>query len=295
MSANPTISMSSIISDYIGTSDMRPLLVLLLVTLSGCTQLIFQPLKPHLNDPEALGIETESHYFTTPDGLRLHGWLLPASTDKVVGNILFLHGNAENISTHIGSVWWLPKHGFNVFIFDYRGYGYSQGEPSLDGLITDFDTALKHYLNIEGVKEKGLVIFGQSLGSAITISALARMPEREAVRGIVIEGGMTSFRDLSRELLASSWLTWPLQWPLGLTIDDRYRPVDDIKKLEGEQLLIIHSRSDEVIPFHHGQELFEAARDPKTFWPVERARHIASFLDEKNQLRLVDWLKARFP
>ncbi len=286
--------MSSISSGYIGISKMRLSLAFLVITLTGCTQLIFQPHKPHLNDPAKLGIQVESHYFTTADGLRLHGWLLPAVGDEVKGNILFLHGNAENISTHIGSVWWLPQHGFNVFIFDYRGYGHSEGEPSLDGLITDFNAALKTFIGFEGIREKGVVVFGQSLGAAVTISALTRMPEREMIRGVVIEGSPTSFRDLARELLAKSWLTWPLQWPLALTIDDRYRPVDEIGKLEGKPLLIIHSRSDEVIPFHHGEQLFAAAREPKTFWPIAQVRHIASFVDEQNQLRLIDWLNALY-
>ncbi len=274
---------------------MRGLLLLTLLALSGCTQLIFQPHKAHLLDPAKLGVEVESHYFTTADGVQLHGWLLPAKGEKVAGNVLFLHGNAENISTHIGSVWWLPKYGFNVFIFDYRGYGLSQGEPSLDGLMLDFHAALDTFRAIEGVKEKGMVVFGQSLGAAITISALARTPQREGLRGVVIEGAMTSFRDLSRELLANSWLTWPLQWPLALTIDDRYRPIDDIARLKGLPLLIVHSRSDEVIPFHHGEALFRAAAEPKQFWTVEEARHISAFIDERNQLRLIDWLKHVYP
>jgi fermentation-respiration switch protein FrsA (DUF1100 family) len=274
---------------------MRGLLLLLLLALTGCTQLIFHPYREHLIDPAELGVEVESHYFTTADGLRLHGWLLPAKGEKVAGNILFLHGNAENISTHIGSVWWLPKHGFNVFLFDYRGYGLSQGAPTLDGLMLDFQAALDTFGAIEGVKEQGLVVFGQSLGAAIAISGLARMPQREEIRGLVVEGAMTSFRELGRELLANSWFTWPLQWPLSLAIDDRYRPIDDIAKLKGLPLLIIHSRTDDVIPFHHGEALFKAAAEPKQFWAVQQARHIAAFVDEGNQLRLVDWLNSLEP
>ena len=120
---------------------MRLLLPALLLLISGCTHLIFQPLKPHLIDPAQHGIVAEEHYFTTKDKVRLHGWLLPAQGESR-GTLLFLHGNAENISTHIRSVWWLPKHGYNVFLFDYRGYGRSEGNPTLDGSLLDLRAAM---------------------------------------------------------------------------------------------------------------------------------------------------------
>ncbi len=283
--------MSSISSLCTGTSKMARLLLLLLVAaLSGCSHLIFYPHKQHLLDPAKLGVEYESHTFSTEDGLRLHGWLLPAQTDEVKGNILFAHGNAENISTHIGSVWWMPQHGFNVFLFDYRGYGHSEGEPSLDGVMLDFRAALDTFREMDGVAEQGVFVLGQSLGAAVSISALAAMDDHSGIKGIVIEGGMTSLRKLARELLANSWLTWPLQWPLSLTIDDRYRPVDDIAKLDGTPLLIIHSRSDEVIPYHHGEALYAAAAEPKEFWALDNTRHIAALASEENQQQLVAWL-----
>lgn len=269
-------------------------LSLLLLLLSGCTQLIFQPMRPHRNDPAQLGITVEEHSFTTEDGLRLHGWRLPAQ-GELRGTLLLLHGNAENISTHIGSVWWLPQHGYSVYLFDYRGYGQSEGSPSLDGLMLDLRAAMQWVLGSPEARDKGLVVFGQSLGASIAVSGLARMAQREAIRGVVLEGGMTSFRQVARELLANSWLTWLFQWPLSFTIDDRYRPIDDIAKLEGIPLLLIHSRSDAVIPFHHGEELFAAAREPKAFWPLEQGAHIAAFAEEQNQRRLLEWLGRHFP
>ena len=87
-------------------------------------------------------------------------------------------------------------------------------------------------------------------------------------------------------------VTWLFQWPLALLIDDRYRPIDDIGQLKGLPLLLIHSRSDTIIPFHHGERLHGAAQKPKTFWGVENTRHIATFRNEVNQDRLVKWLES---
>jgi fermentation-respiration switch protein FrsA (DUF1100 family) len=121
---------------------IRRALVAALVSLllAGCTGLIFQPLSQHLLTPDRLGLAYRDIRFTAADGVSLHGWFLPATAPRQ-GSVLFLHGNAQNISTHIASVAWLPGAGFDVFLFDYRGYGRSAGEPSLDGVHLDFSAA----------------------------------------------------------------------------------------------------------------------------------------------------------
>jgi fermentation-respiration switch protein FrsA (DUF1100 family) len=123
-----------------------------------------------------------------------------------------VHGNAQNISTHIGAVAWLPAEGFDVLLFDYRGYGSSEGTPSLGGLQHDFEAALALLLDSPELDAGPVVVFGQSLGAAVAITGLAASPERDRVAGLVIEGGCTSYRDVAREKLAGLWLTWPLQW-----------------------------------------------------------------------------------
>ena len=87
--------------------------------------------------------------------MRLHGWFLPAQIPSR-GTILFLHGNAENVSTHIGSVAWLPAEGFNVFLIDYRGYGLSEGVPTLDGLHRDVEAAIAKVFTLEGSMKSAL-------------------------------------------------------------------------------------------------------------------------------------------
>jgi fermentation-respiration switch protein FrsA (DUF1100 family) len=265
--------------------------IFLLVLLPGCSSLIFQPMAQQVIDPREHGIETRDIDFSAADGTRLHAWFLPAQAEKPKGTILFLHGNAENISTHIGSVYWLPKYGYNVFLFDYRGYGLSEGEPTLEGIQMDFRAALEKVFSMPEVDPGRVAVLGQSMGAVTAITGLADSPYRLRLKALIVEGAMTSYRDVAREKLSGFWLTWPFQWPLSLTISDDYRPIDVITRISPLPLLIIHSRDDEVIPVHHALELYDAAREPKQLWLLDNVRHIAAFAFEKNRERLVQYLE----
>jgi fermentation-respiration switch protein FrsA (DUF1100 family) len=264
-------------------------LALLALGLAGCTGIVFQPMRELVLTPDEIGLAYREVRFTTADGVRLDGWFLPARAPRQ-GSVLFLHGNAENISTHIASVAWLPAAGFDVFLFDYRGYGSSAGEPSLGGLELDFAAALRTLLAMPEAEPERIVVFGQSLGAAVAITGLAESPDKSKVRALVVEGAYTSLRALAREKLAGFWLTWPLQWPLGLTIDDRYRPIDAIGKLAPLPVLIIQGEADQVVPAHHGIALFEAAREPKQLWLLPGTGHIQAFTRPENRRRLSEYL-----
>jgi fermentation-respiration switch protein FrsA (DUF1100 family) len=266
-----------------------PVLGGLALALGGCTGVIFQPMHELVLTPDQIGLDYEEVEFAAADGVRLHGWFLPARAPRR-GSILFLHGNAQNISTHIASVAWLPAKGFDVLLFDYRGYGRSEGSPSLPGLHLDFEAALEALLARPDVEPDRVVVFGQSLGASLAITALAASPRRQQVRALIIEGAFTSYRALAREKLGDFWLTWPLQAPLGLTIDDRYRPIDVIGELARLQLLIVHGEADRVVPPDHATALYEAARPPKTLWLVPGAGHIGAFTTPVNRAELVDYL-----
>jgi uncharacterized protein len=271
-----------------------PVLGGLALALGGCTGVIFQPMHQLVLTPDQIGLEYEEVEFTAADGVRLHGWFLPARGPRR-GSILFLHGNAENISTHLASAAWLPGDGFEVLLFDYRGYGRSDGSPSLPGLHLDFEAALEALLARPKTDPDRVVVFGQSLGGSLAITALAASPRRQQVRALIVEGAFTSYRALAREKLAGFWLTWPLQAPLGLTIDDRYRPIDVIDELAPLPVLIVHGEADRIVPPDHAIALYKAARPPKTLWLVPGAGHIAAFTTATNRAELVDYLSQILP
>lgn len=265
------------------------LLALATVGVGGCTGLFFQPQRDLVRTPTDIGLPFEDVQFVARDGVRLHGWFLPAS-GHAVGTVLFLHGNAENISTHIGSVYWMPARGFNVFLFDYRGYGGSDSVPTLGGVQLDIDAAMHHLLSRQDVDPHRIVLFGQSLGAALACYYAARGPLRRDVRVAVIDSSFTSYRAIAREKLAQLWWTRWLALPAGLLVDDEYSPIDVVADIAPTPVLFVGGGRDEIVPVHHARELFDAARAPKTLWVFDDAGHIQAFREDAARQRLVEFL-----
>lgn len=257
--------------------------------LAGCTGVFFQPMQPWLRTPATVGLDYEDLRLPTADGLTLSAWFLPAR-QPARGTILFLHGNAQNISTHLASVYWLPERGFNVLLLDYRGYGASQGLPSVAGAQQDIDSAMRYLVARRDLAPRRIVVLAQSLGGALGLHYLAHSGYRQHLRGAVIDSAFTGYRDIAGEKLRGSWLTWPLSWPLSLTVSDDYRPLDAVPHVTPIPLLILHGDRDEVIPLHHARQLFEAAREPKNLWIIEGAAHIQALDSPPVRERLVAWL-----
>jgi fermentation-respiration switch protein FrsA (DUF1100 family) len=257
--------------------------------LFGCSGVFFQPYRGHVQTPKQLGLAYEDVYFQAGDGTPLHAWFLPAKS-KALGTILFLHGNAENISTHIMSVRWLPARGFNVFLLDYRGYGSSGGAASLSGVQNDMDAALQTLLAHKDVDPEHVVVFGQSLGGSIAIYNVAHSPYRQHIRALVVESAFASYRQIAREKLADFWLTWPLQWPLSWTVSDAYSPSATVAGISPIPLLIIHGDRDSIVPLHNGQQLYDLAREPKQLWIVPGGGHIQAFQSQTYRDRFVAFL-----
>jgi hypothetical protein len=275
---------------------MRRLLIVvtLALSLAGCSNVFFFPYHAHVQTPEQLGLKYEDVYFNTGDGTRLHGWYLPAP-GRALGTILFLHGNAENVSTHIMSVRWLPERGFNVFLLDYRGYGASAGKPTLAGVQDDVESALKMLIARPGVDAGRIVVFGQSLGGAIAVHRVAHTAYRENIRALVVESAFSGYRRITREKLGDFWLTWPLQYPLSWTVSDKYSPSAAVADISPIPLLVIHGDRDPIVPAHHGQRLFELAREPKQLWIVPDGGHIQAFQRQSYRDRFVAWLTEVLP
>ena len=262
----------------------------MLIGLSGCTTLFFQPQKNHVLSPERFELEYEDVNFKSADGVMLHGWFLPAQ-GKAKGTVLFLHGNAENISTHILSVYWLPGRGYNVFMFDYRGYGRSQGQADVAGALADTEAALRTLTERPDIDPDRIVVLGQSLGGALAISAVAQSQLRNHTKAVIADSAFSSYNTITREKMAGFWLTWPLQWLPWLTIDDTFSPVNAIAKISPIPLLIIHSEQDRIIPVHHANHLFNAAQDPKELWISSPGGHIETLTYERNRVKLLQYLE----
>lgn len=214
------------------------------------SRFIFFPDRTVFATPEQIGLAYRSVTFLATDHVKLNGWLIPA--DNAHGIILFCHGNGGSISNLLETVAIFHKLGFSCFVFDYRGYGQSEGTPSEAGTYLDGQAAWDYLVNIEHIAPSDIIVFGRSLGASIA----ARLSSRYTPRASVLESGFTSIKDMAEAI-------YPF-FPTSLICRFQYNTQSDVKKITCP-LLIIHSDEDDVVPFSHGCSLFASARDPKTF------------------------------
>lgn len=264
-------------------------LVILLFFGTGCQGLFFYPQKELLLSPDALGVSFETKEIQTSDGEKLFAWVLqPAISPK--GTIAFFHGNAENISTHIGSVYWLPKYGFRILIVDYRGYGRSSGTPSIAGLIEDVQSSLSYVLDRNS--EYGEVcVFSQSLGASIAVTAVAQFDRRSQVRAMVIDSAFSDYQKIVQDKLSAIWLTWPFQKPLSLMFSNEFSPLKHVSQLKGMPLLFAHGERDQIVLPYHTRRLYEASEEPKDAVFLKDAHHTQVFRTEEMQKKLVSFFE----
>lgn len=243
-------------------SPVKACLLLVLLGLQSCTSMLFYPMPEYVRTPDSLGIAYDNMDFNSTDGTHLHGWWLHAR-GKGKGTILFLHGNAQNISTHIGHVYWLVDYGYDVAMIDYRGYGQSGGKVDLAGSIQDIRAAVRYVSDHLRIPDHGLVVMGQSLGASMSVAALAEPDVRRKIRALVVVGGFSDYRRITQHVLSTFWLTWPLQWPLSFTVNNQYSPEDYIGRIAPVPVLIMQGMKDDVIPIANADRLYQAAKQPR--------------------------------
>lgn len=207
--------------------------------------------------PTDIGLEFTSLKLATADGETLHGWVVPAKTQqKERGLVIFFHGNAGNISHRLDYPRMFHDLGLTTLMFDYRGYGLSSGTPSEDGTYADARTAWHHATQVLGFPASRIILFGESLGGAVAAQLAAEMRPG----ALVLASTFTSVPDLGADL-------YPLL-PIRLLASIRYETLTRLTQIDCP-VMVIHSRNDDVIPFKHGQRLFEAARPPKKFLEID--------------------------
>ncbi len=215
--------------------------------------------------PRAIGLGFESVDLTTADDVRLHGWWIPAPpTRPARATLLFLHGNAGNVSHRLESIGIFHNLGLAQLIIDYRGYGRSEGRPSEQGTYLDAEAAW-HYLTKErDIAPTSIVVFGRSLGGAIA----ANLASQQTPAALILESTATSMPDLAAQL----YPLLPARWLTRFRYDARAALAS-----VGCPVLIAHSRNDEIIPYAHGEQLYASAMEPKEFLEL-RGGHNDGFL-----------------
>ncbi len=223
--------------------------------------------------PGQFGLAYEDVHFQAEDGVSLHGWFVPrAGTART---LLFFHGNAGNISHRLDSVAIFARLGLHVFIIDYRGYGRSAGKPSEAGTYLDATAAWRYLTVTRGVKASDIVIFGRSVGGALAIELATRVEPG----ALIVESTFTSVPDLAAKL-------YPLL-PVRQLARLHYRSLERIGAARCP-VLVLHSEDDEIIPFSHGQHLYQAAPEPKAFFAMRGGHNDGFFTSGAAYVQALD-------
>lgn len=262
-------------------------IICLPVLLLGCSHLLYHPTQQMYVDPAKLNPSPEQVEIPFRDG-HLIAWYFKPIDQEPKANILFFHGNAQNISSHFYSLFWIAKQGYGFLIFDYPGYGGSSGKPTPESTTASGEAALQWLAqNHSGTP---IALFGQSLGGNIALYTAAKT--KASLCLVAVESTFKSYRKVAQRILAKSPITWALQ-PLGyLLMSDKYAADDHISDISPVPLLVIHSRLDSVVSFENGEDVFNAAKAPKEFLQLPEGEHIQAFTGPANAMNRKKFLEA---
>ncbi|MBI4389612.1 MAG: alpha/beta hydrolase [Nitrospinae bacterium] len=226
----------------------------------GEKKIVFHPYKypEGFWDPGSYGLRVEDVYFPSEDGVQLHGWYV--ARPDAAATLLWFHGNAGNLSHRLDNLLELRRLKINVFIFDYRGYGRSEGEPDEEGLYRDSRAAYRVLTGTKNIAPGAIFLFGRSLGGACAIEVALRHP----AAGLILESAFTSAGDMAKKM-------FPLL-PIARLMRSRF---DSLSKISRVRIpaLFLHGDRDDLVPYELGRKLYDAANEPKEFYDIRGAGH----------------------
>ena len=259
------------------------LMAKLIVGKDGGDKHFYAPFKKVPRTPRYYSLKYEKIHFRSADKTKLFGWFIPAKkgVKKAKATIVFSHGNAGSVGYHLGFVYRMVKDGFNVFLYDYRGYGYSEGKPDKEGIIADAVAAFKYVDSRNDVKD--VISIGHSLGGAKSVAALTQYQPRN-LKGIVFISSFSSYRKIGKKMIGDI---------AERVISNTYNPEDLVKKLPKVPFLVLHGKRDIIIPVSHARAIYELANKPKALIISDKAGHNDIFHISNGAVhrKLVKWME----
>ncbi|MEA3419030.1 MAG: alpha/beta hydrolase [Campylobacterota bacterium] len=246
--------------------------VVVLVFLTQ-SSLVFFPMRSVDVTPKRIGLDFEEVRLETRDGVMLSSWFVPAKEQR--GVLLFCHGNAGNISHRLESIRIFHDLGLSVLIFDYRGYGQSEGSISEEGTYLDAEAAWEYLAEERHVDPSRIILFGRSIGGAVA----ARLAAKQQAGALILESSFTSITDLGAQV-------YPYL-PIRLLSRYHYDTSSYLQQID-MPLLIIHSPDDEIIPFTHAEALYERADKPKDLLQIMGDHNAGFFISGEHYINGID-------
>lgn len=252
-------------------------ILVVLFFLSGCSSLMYYPDRVLHAHPDQLNVKFKDFMFNSLDGTKLSGWKL-YSEQKPRNLIAFFHGNAENLTSHFVNLFWLTKADTEILIFDYRGYGLSEGKPNPKGVYEDGVSFLNYaYEEYKKGGYKNFIVYTQSLGGSIALKSLEDFSHRDEIKLLVLDSTFLSARDVARDKTF---------WPLSLIIPDSYTANRTLSHLT-MPVISIHAKNDPVVSYQLGVDLYNQiyfARS-KEFWSFDDRGHGNVFYTKARDFR----------
>ena len=210
--------------------------------------------------PAAYGLTFDDLDLRTSDGIKIKAWFIPAvaphSPVPASPTLLFCHGNAGNLSHRLDKLQKFHRIGLNVLLFDYRGFGQSEGSPSEAGTYADAEAAYQYLIQVKTIPPHRIILYGESLRCAVATEMARRHPDAAA---LILESPFTSTVAMGKRIFP--WL--PVRW----IVRYHYDSLAKIPRIK-MPLLIMHSPQDEIVPFEMGRQLYAAAPGPKKFFEL---------------------------
>lgn len=225
---------------------------------------LYYPIRELSGTPKDINIQYENIFFYTEDKVKLNGWFI--KTKQAKATVIFAHGNGGNIGHRLDKIDFFNKLGVNLFIFDYRGYGQSQGVPSENGLYLDMQAAYKFVNNEKIIRP--IILYGESLGGAIAVDLAAQ--SNFAIDGLILESSFSNIKDMAKTI-------YPFL-PSGF-LKTKFDSTAKISKVKIPKLHL-HSKDDDIVPIALAQKLFAAGNDPKKFTVLAGGHNDCFFISE---------------
>lgn len=250
---------------------------------NGANRLFYYPTKTAPDVPSDFGHRFEDVTFKSGDGTKLHGWFFqPLEKVRPKGTVVFHHGNAGSVGYHIGFVGWMARAGYQVLLYDYRGYGKSEGVITREGLVQDARAAINYVKSREDVDGKRIISFGHSLGGAKSLAALGEkmIP---GVRGVICYAGFASYEDMATRFAGKAGAE---------LVTDELSPRDLVEKISPVPVLIAHGTKDATVPLAQGEILFKKAKEPKTIYRIPNGSHTRALWmnDGEYRSKVLAWM-----
>ena len=253
-------------------------ILLIIIVFFFQRNLLYHPsIDSYLKDNfDAEPTEIEKVKITTEDKIDLIGWFYNKNIEKFK-TIVFFHGNAGSLKNRTYKLNRIKELNVNFLIIAWRGFSGNLGKPNEKGLYKDARSAVK-WLNMKGIKDKDIILYGESLGTAVAIE----IAQNKKFAGVILESPFTSMINMGKKY-------YPF-FPVSFLLKDKYESDKKINKIL-IPVLIIHGKVDKIVPFKMGKKIYELANHPKFFYSIEYGDHMVEY-DKKLLLVLEKFIQS---